>query len=155
MPSTHHSLLVHLVFSTKHRSRLLQPEWRNDLFAYIGGIAKQQQSTLLRAGGVEDHVHLLLKIHPSFALADTIRLIKASSSKWVNKSGKVPGRFEWQRGYGAFSVSESMSDTVKRYIEYQEDHHRATSFENEYLAFLHRHKIEFDERYVFDAETME
>ena len=113
------------------------------MYAIMGGIAKEHKSVLLRSGGTEDHVHLLLKIHPSFAIADTVKLIKGNTSRWINKNQKVSGRFEWQRGYGAFSVSESMSDTVKRYIENQKVHHRRKSFEEEYFAILQKHKIEF------------
>ena len=152
MPSTHHGILIHVVFSTKRRFKILAKDWRDDLYAYMGGIATEHKSTLLRSGGMEDHVHLLLKIHPSFAIADTVKLIKGNSSKWINKNGKINARFEWQRGYGAFSVSESMSDSVKRYIENQEQHHRKQSFKDEYFAFLSKHNIEYNPRYVFDDE---
>ena len=152
MSSTHHGILIHVIFSTKQRFKLLHKNWRDDLFAYMGGIAKEHKSTLLKSGGVEDHVHLLLKIHPSFAISDTIKLVKGNSSKWINESKKIAARFEWQRGYGAFSVSESISNTVKRYIENQQEHHRQKSFEDEYFAFLKKHNIEYDPRYVFDDE---
>ena len=150
MSSTHHGILIHVVFSTKQRFKVIHKLWRDDLFAYIGGIATEHKSTLLKSGGVEDHVHLLLKIHPSFAIADTVKLIKGNSSKWINENRKINARFEWQRGYGAFSVSESMSETVKRYIENQEEHHKKLSFEEEYVAFLKKHNIEYDPKYVFD-----
>ena len=152
MSSTHHGILIHVVFSTKQRFKLLHKDWRDDLFAYMGGIATEHKSKLLRSGGVEDHVHLLMKIHPKFAISDTIKLIKGNSSRWINDNKKIAARFEWQRGYGAFSVSESMSNTVKRYIENQEEHHRQQSFEDEYISFLNKHNIEYDRRYVFDDE---
>lgn len=152
MSSTHHGILIHVVFSTKQRFKLLHKDWRDDLFAYMGGIATEHKSKLLRSGGVEDHVHLLMKIHPKFAISDTIKLIKGNSSRWINDNKKIAARFEWQRGYGAFSVSESMSNTVKRYIENQEEHHRQQSFEDEYITFLNKHNIEYDRRYVFDDE---
>ena len=154
MPSTHHGILIHVVFSTKQRTPLLHPNWRDDLYAMMGGIAKENKSVLLRAGGIEDHVHLLLKIHPSFAIADTVKLIKGNTSRWINQNQKVPAHFEWQRGYGAFSVSESMSDTVKGYIVNQEKHHQRQSFQEEYFAILWKHKIEFDKKYVFDDEIV-
>jgi putative transposase len=121
--------------------------------------AESQRNTSQRccdpvASKIEDHVHLLLKIHLTFAIADTIKLSKGNSSKWINENRKISARFEWQRGYGAFCVSESMSDTVKRYIDNQEEHHRTQSFEDEYFAFLRKHKTEFDERYVFDEEMI-
>ena len=124
------------------------------MYATMGGIAKEHKASLLRSGGVEDHVHLFLKTHPSFAISDTIKLIKGNASRWINQSGKVTARFEWQRGYGVFSVSESMSEKVKRYIENQETHHAGRSFEDEYFEILRKHKIEFDERYVFDDEIV-
>ena len=152
MSSTHHGILIHVVFSTKQRFKLLHKDWRDDLFAYMGGIATEHKSKLLRSGGVEDHVHLLMKIHPKFAISDTIKLIKGNSSRWINDNKKIAARFDWQRGYGAFSVSESMSNTVKRYIENQEEHHRQQSFKDEYISFLKKHNIEYDRRYVFDDE---
>ena len=152
MPSTHHGILVHVVFSTKQRCKQHGKDWRDDLFAYMGGTASEHQATLLRAGGMEDHVHLFLKIHPSCALAETVKLIKGNASKWINQSTKIPFRFEWQRGYGAFSVSESMSETVKQYIENQEEHHRTMDFKAEYISFLQKHNIEYDPKYVFEDE---
>ena len=154
MPSTHHGILIHVIFSTKQRFKLIKSDWKQDLYSVIGGITREHKSTLVRAGGVEDHVHLLLKIHPSFAIADTIKLIKGNSSRWINHNRKVQARFAWQKGYGAFSVSESMSDTVKRYIDNQEKHHQTQSFRNEYLSILRKHKIEFDSSYVFDDEIV-
>jgi putative transposase len=154
MPSTHHGILIHFVFSTKQRFKLLHESWRDELYGIMGGIAKEHRSVLLRSGGIEDHVHLLLKIHPSFAIADTVKLIKGNSSRWINKNQKVSARFEWQRGYGEFSVSESMADVVKRYVDNQKEHHRRQSFEDEYFELLRKHKIEFDKKYVFDDEIV-
>ena len=152
MPSTHHGLLIHVVFATKLRYPLLVDAWRDELFAYIGGTVHEHKAIALASGGIEDHVHLLLKIHPSFAIADTIRLLKANSSRWINEQRKISARFEWQRGYGAFSVSQSLAETVKRYIANQREHHRQQSFRDEYVAMLRLHGIEFDEERVFDDE---
>ncbi len=154
MPSTHHGILLHVVYSTKTRALVLHKDWRDELYSVMGGIATEHKSILLRAGGIEDHAHLLLKIHPSFAIADTVKLVKGNSSRWINENRKINARFEWQRGYGAFSVSESMSETVKKYIDNQEQHHASQSFEDEYFALLKKHRIEFDERYVFDDEIV-
>jgi REP element-mobilizing transposase RayT len=154
MPSTHHGILIHVVYSTKQRIKLLHEDWRDELYAIMGGIAKEHKSVLLRCGGIEDHVHLLLKTHPSFAISDTVKLIKGNSSRWINKNGKISARFEWQRGYGVFSVRESMSDIVKRYIGNQETHHQRQSFEDEYFEILRKHKIQFDEQYVIDDEIV-
>jgi putative transposase len=154
MPGTHHGILIHVVFSTKQRFSLLHKSRRDDLYAVIGGIARDHKATLLRAGGVEDHVHLLLKIHPSYAIAETVQRIKANSSNWINNERKIDAKFSWQRGYGAFSVSQSMADTVKRYIENQIEHHRNQAFRDEYFLLLRKHQVEFDERYVFDDEIV-
>jgi putative transposase len=98
-------------------------------------------------GGMEDHVHLLIQLPAAIALAKAVQLLKGSSSRWINEHGD---KFAWQEGYGAFSVSASNLDTVKRYIANQESHHRKTTFEQEFIAFLKKHKIEYDPKYVFD-----
>ncbi len=152
--STHHGILLHAIFSTKFRKPLLAEQWRDDLFAYIGGIAADHKAILLKAGGIDDHIHLLLRIHPQFAISKTVQLLKANSSKWINEQHKMRGKFQWQRGYGAFSVSQSMAEVVKEYIANQEEHHREQSFETEYLGFLKKHGIEYDPKYVFEAEII-
>ncbi|MDB4439843.1 IS200/IS605 family transposase [bacterium] len=150
--STHSGILIHVIFSTKQRTKLLDKSWRDDLYGVMGANAQTHKGSLLKAGGIEDHVHLLLKTHPSYAIADTIKLIKGNSSHWINKNHKTSSRFSWQRGYGAFSVSESMSEVVKQYIENQEEHHAKQSFRDEYILFLKKHRIEFDPQYVFEEE---
>ena len=154
MSATHHGVLVHIVFSTKVRYLLLADDWRDELFAYIGGTARDHKATILKSGGIEDHIHLLAKIHPFFAISDTVKLLKANSSRWINEQRKVDAKFQWQRGYGVFSVSQSMANTVKRYIANQRQHHKNQSFRDEYLKLLRRHEIDFDERYVFDEEVV-
>jgi REP element-mobilizing transposase RayT len=154
MSQTHHGILIHVIFSTKGRFPLLAETWQEELYRYIGGTIREHKSDLLASGGIEDHVHLLLRVHPLFAIADTVRHLKANSSRWINRKGFVDCRFEWQRGYGVFSVSQSRVDTVRKYIQTQREHHAEVSFEDEYLAFLRRHGIEFDERYVFDDEVV-
>jgi putative transposase len=139
---------------TKYRKSYLAASWRDELFAYIGGIVRDHKSLLLNAGGIEDHVHLLLRIHPEFAISKTVQLLKANSSKWINEQHKLSRRFEWQRGYGAFFVSQSMAETVKRYIADQEPHHRKLTFTDEYISMLNKHGIEYDPRYVFDVEAV-
>ncbi|GAA4448122.1 IS200/IS605 family transposase [Novipirellula rosea] len=152
--SSHHGILVHVVFSTKYRKPLLHSDWLDDLFAYIGGTIKDHKAVLLKSGGIEDHVHLLLKIHPTFAIAATIQLLKANSSKWINEQKWLENKFQWQLGYGAFSVSQSMANEVKAYIAGQREHHRKRTFRDEYLAMLKKHEIEFDPRYVFEQEIV-
>ncbi len=152
--STHHGILLHVIFSTKYRKPHLIDAWRDDLLAYIGGIVKDHKSTLLKAGGIEDHIHLLLRIHPEFAISKTIQVLKTNSSKWINEQRKLAGRFEWQRGYGAFSVSQSMAETVKDYIAKRREHHTKQTFADEYIGFLNKHGIDYDPQYVFETEIV-
>ena len=116
MTSTHHGILLHTVFGTKLRKSLIAAEWASELYAYIRGTLSDHKAKLLAAGGMADHVHLLIKVHPPFAIADTLKLIKANSSRWINEKRMAKARFEWQRGYGAFSVSQSQVSKVKYYI---------------------------------------
>jgi putative transposase len=116
MPSTHHGILIHVVFSTKNRKPWIHRDWEDDLYAYMGGTVKEHNAIILCSGGIEDHVHLLMKIHPSFSIASTLQLLKANASRWINENQKTRFRFEWQTGYGAFSVSQSQVDRVKQYI---------------------------------------
>ena len=153
MPSTHHGILLHVVFSTKQRRNLLHIDWRDDLFAYMGGVAREHKSIVLQAGGIEDHVHLLIKLHPAFAISDTVKLIKGNASRWINQNQNVSAKFEWQKGYGVFSVSESQADVVKQYIVNQDVHHQKQLFRDEYLALLQKHKIVFDSKFVFDDKA--
>jgi putative transposase len=95
MSSTHHGILIHIIFSTKLRAPVIANAWQDDLFAYIGGTAKDHKATLIAAGGIEDHVHLLAKIHPSFAISNTVKLIKDNSSRWINEQRKAKAKFEW------------------------------------------------------------
>ena len=152
--SSHHGILAHVVFSTKYRKRLLLDEWQDELFAYIGGTVKDHKAILLKSGGIEDHVHFLIKFHPTFAISATLQLLKANSSKWINEQRKTKRKFQWQSGYGAFSVSQSKVDAVKKYIANQREHHRKLTFQDEYLAILERHQIEYDPKYVFDQEIV-
>ncbi len=152
--SSHHGILIHVVFSTKYRKPVLAGDWRDDLFAYIGGTIKDHKAVLLKSGGIEDHVHLLIKFHPQFTISSTIQLLKSNSSKWINESNRTRIKFQWQLGYGAFSVSQSMADTVKSHIANQREHHLKLSFQDEYLTMLKKHQVEFDPKYVFEQEIV-
>ena len=150
MASTLTNLLFHLVFSTKHREPLITPDLRDRLYAYIGGIIRGEGGILLDAGGMPDHIHLVTKFKPDPSVSEMLKIIKAKSSKWVNELPGRAGRFAWLAGYGAFSVSESQLPGVRRYVQTQEEHHRKVTFEDEFIALLKKHGIEYDERYVFD-----
>ncbi len=122
------------------------------LYEYIGGIVRAKKGHLIEVGGVADHIHLLTHLSPTFSISDTIRDIKGSSSAWVNAEKISEKHFEWQKGYGAFTVSYSNCDAVQKYIQNQEEHHRQRTFGQEYMEFLERHEIKFERRYLFEDE---
>lgn len=150
MPSSYTDLLTHFVFSTKHRENLITPDLQPRLFAYIGGIAKNSKCTLLAAGGMPDHVHLLIARHPTIAEAEIIRLVKTNSSSWIHHTFRELSSFAWQIGYGAFTVSRSLVPDIERYLATQADHHKRFDFKAEFLRMLEQHNIEYDERYIWD-----
>ena len=142
-------LHCHLIFSTKHRLPQITVDLRERLYDYVGGIIKGERGLLFAAGGTEDHIHLLASFpaHPS--VADYLRLIKTNSSKWVHDTFGDHPDFAWQSGYGAFSVSRTNDEDVRRYISAQAEHHRRVTFQEEFLEFLHRHEIAFDPQYIW------
>lgn len=151
MPQACGNVLVHLIFSTKHRGLLIGPDIRSDLCAYLGGIVRGMRGTALCINGTADHVHMLVRIRPSQSVAEMARVVKTNSSRWLHEKGKAD--FAWQAGYGAFSVSESNAPGLRQYIEYiegQEQHHAGRSFQEEFRAFLKKNGIAYDERYVWD-----
>ena len=150
MAHTFTNLSVHLIFSTKDRAPQIDAELAPRLFPYMGGILRESGTQPLLINGVADHVHLLIGLCATHALADVMRVLKTNSSRWVHEQWPARAGFAWQTGYGAFSVSYSNIDAVKAYIARQEEHHRSISFQEEFIAFLRRHQIEFDERYIWE-----
>lgn len=146
MSSTLTNIIIHIIFSTKGRKPQVRAEVADRLYSYIGGIARNLDCALLAAGGIEDHVHLLVVFHPSVSVSDFLRDVKANSSKWLHEDIKVD--FEWQRGYAAFSVSESNIPEVRAYIENQREHHTKRTYEEELVAFLERHNVKFERTYL-------
>jgi REP element-mobilizing transposase RayT len=147
MPSTHLSLHYHIVFGTKNHEPMIQPTWRADLHAYLGGIIRTADGIAEGVGGVADHVDLLIGLRATHRLADVLRELKSVSSAWVHDEIGMHA-FAWQEGYGAFTVSASQRKAVCSYIEQQAEHHRTRTFREEYLELLRRSGVEFDERYV-------
>jgi REP element-mobilizing transposase RayT len=145
-------VIVHIVYSTKNRHPWLRdPELRSELYAYNATILKETvDSPAIFINGVEDHVHILCSLSRKFAIMDVIKKSKTETSKWIKKQGAAYGDFQWQSGYGIFSVSQSNVDQVKRYIANQEAHHNRISFQDEFRGLCKRHGIEIDERYVWD-----
>lgn len=150
MPQSFACLYVHLVFSTKNRRAWIDESWAPQLYEYFSGILRGQGNHLLLAGGVEDHVHLLISMSRQITFADLVRDLKANSSKWIRETKPDCTDFGWQAGYSAFSVSQSGLNDVRRYIDHQKQHHQKQSFQEELIAFLKKHHIEYDERYLFD-----
>lgn len=148
MPQSLSFMLVHIVFSTKDRRPLLNESVRLPLHAYLATVVRDKKCDCFRVGGVADHVHLAVRLHPTIGLAKLLEEMKTNSSKWMKTQG-VEG-FAWQRGYGAFSVSPVDVDALIRYIEGQEAHHRKRDFQEEMRAFFEKYHVVFDERYVWD-----
>ena len=150
MGQTFANLLVHVIFSTKGRAPHLRGELKDRLLPYLGGILHESQSMPMAIGGASDHIHLLITLPPITAISDLMRNLKTNSSRWVHETFPSQADFAWQAGYGAFSVSQSASGAVREYIAGQEEHHRTVSFKEEFLAFLNRHGIKYDERYIWE-----
>jgi len=138
------SCLMHCVFSTKERRRLITPDLQERLYPYLGGIAREHKMKALSIGGVEDHVHMLLSIPPTLPVAKAVQLLKGNSSKWIHEAFSNKRLFEWQEGYGAFSISTSGVKATVRYIESQKDHHQRHSFKDELIAFLEKNGIRYE-----------
>jgi REP element-mobilizing transposase RayT len=142
--------LIHLIYTTKGRERLLADNIRGELHRYTAGVLKKYDSPAILINSVEDHIHLLFSLSRNHALCDVVEQAKKGSSKWLKTKGPAYRSFFWQAGYGAFSVSQSNVKQVVRYIERQKEHHRRNSFQEEYREFLKRHEMEYGERYVWD-----
>ncbi|MFN7946371.1 MAG: IS200/IS605 family transposase [Blastocatellia bacterium] len=149
MANTYSSLYYHLIFSTKNRAAWLKAEIEPRVWEYIGGIARQNKMTALQIGGIEDHLHVLVMAPPVFSPGKIAQLLKGGSSLWIHTEYPALRNFAWQDGYGAFTVSKSNLPDVIRYIQNQREHHRKRTFQEEYLEFLRKHGIEYDERYVW------
>jgi putative transposase len=149
MPGSYTNLLYHLVFSTKGRRPLIDARLKEPLYDYMGGIVRgMKHCNLLEIGGIADHVHMLVRLPPTLAVADALRVYKANSSKWANERARRKGWFEWQEGYAAFTVSQSQVARLTAYIQNQEQHHRKLDFRRELITLLKRHGIQFEERYL-------
>jgi len=149
MANSYLSLYIHLVFSTKGRLAMIFPDLQNRLWAYMGGIARENQMKALSIGGMQDHVHMLLSLPGTLPVAKAVQLIKGCSSKWVHDTFVDFRKFAWQEGYGAFSVNASLLEETIRYIDRQPQHHKQKTFQEEYIEFLKRHQIDYDERFVW------
>jgi putative transposase len=150
MAHTFTHLLTHIVFSTKDRRPFLDAKLKSRLFPYLGGIIRELDGKALIINGPTDHVHILASIAAKHSLSDLMRELKADSTGWVHKNYPDHSAFAWQIGYGAFSVSHSNLAEVEKYIANQEEHHKRMSFQEEFVAFLKKHEIQYDERYLWE-----
>ena len=151
MPQSLAKLWVHLIFSTKDRHPFLSDRSiRLDMHAYLATVLRSHECESLIVGGIEDHVHALFDLSRNYSVAHVVKEIKRTSSAWVKEASPRLSKFHWQRGYGAFSVSQSHLDQVVGYIERQEEHHKLVTFQDEYRTFLKRYPVDYDERYVWD-----
>jgi len=147
MAHTYTNLIYHIVFSTQGHVPLLKPEYRQELFAYLGGLVKEKGGKVIIINGVSDHVHLLILLPPDLSVSDAMKFVKANSSRWMKQRFGKP--FAWQRGFGAFSVSRSAVPAVARYIRDQEAHHQKMNLKTEFMTLLKKNEVDFDEEFLW------
>ena len=149
MANTYSQLYIQVVFAVKRRQNLIPDDHKEELYKYITGIVKNNGQKLLAINGMPDHIHILLVIKPSISISDLVRDIKANSSRFINEKRWSNLQFSWQEGFGAFSYGKSQLDNVVKYIQNQERHHKTTTFREEYVEFLKKFDVNFDEKYIF------
>lgn len=149
MANTFTQLHIQLIFAVQNRTSLIDKFWKDRLYAYMTGIIQNNGHKLLITNGMPDHVHILIGFRTTQALSELVQVVKRDSSKWINENKLVRGKFSWQEGFGAFSYSHSHLSNVMEYIKNQKEHHRKLTFLEEYMAFLEKFEIEFDEKYIF------
>ena len=150
MANTYHQMYIQAVFAVKYRAAVIEKSWKPKFQGVIGNLINETGCKTLIVNGVEDHMHCFFGLKPSISVSDVMKNAKSKSSKWLNESGVLQARFEWQRGFGAFSYSQSAIDNVYRYIQNQEAHHQRQIFKEEYIEMLKEYMIPYDEEYLFD-----
>lgn len=150
MSGSYSQIYIQYVFAVKGRENLLHKPWREEVFKYMAGIIKAKNQKPIIVNGVADHVHVFVGLKPAMNIADLVRDIKNNSSNFINEQKWMPGKFSWQEGYGAFSYAHSQIDDVFRYIANQETHHSKRSFRDEYIDFLQKFAVDYNEKYLFE-----
>ena len=148
--STYTQIYIHIVFAVKGRECLIQPQWEEQFYKYITGIVQHKEQKMLAINGIANHIHFIIGMKPSCCLSDLVREIKKSSTEFVKESKFIKLKFAWQEGYGAFSYSHSQLTRVIAYIMNQKEHHKKESFKEEYLDFLNKFNINYDDKYLFE-----
>jgi REP element-mobilizing transposase RayT len=149
-PGSFTQLYIHMVFSPKYRESLLHSRFTSELYSYMGGLLNQKKHKSIIMNGRPDHIHVLVGLNPNISISDTVADLKRSSSLFINEKKWLPGKFQWQDGYGAFSYGRSQLDTIYQYILNQEKHHKKMTFREEYIALLRKFEVEFEEKYLFE-----
>ncbi len=148
MANTFTQIYLQFVFAVQDRYSFIEPHWKDELYKYITGIVKNNKHKLIAINGMPNHLHVFIGYKPHQLIPDLLKDIKGSSSAWINEKGLARGKFVWQAGYGAFSYSHSHVDTVVKYILRQEEHHKIKTFREEYIEFLQKYQIEYNDRYI-------
>jgi len=149
MANTYHQIYLQTVFAVKYRKAVIEKEWQSVLFGVIGNLINETNCKTIIVNGVEDHVHCFIGLKPAIFVSELMKTVKAKSSKYINDHSLTSERFEWQDGYGVFSYSQSQIDKVYKYIQNQAEHHKKQTFRDEYLDFLKKFKVSYDEQYIF------
>ncbi len=150
MPGTFSQIYIQIVFAVKGRENIIAKQWKEELNKYISGIITNKGQKSIIVNGTSDHVHIFIGLKPSMAIADLVRDVKNNSSNFINEKKFIKGKFAWQEGYGAFSYAHSQIENVYQYIANQEEHHKKKTFKEEYMDFLQKFAIEYNEEYLFE-----
>jgi putative transposase len=150
MANTYNQVYIQVVFAVKYREAVLHKDWRNEVFGVIGNLINETGCKTIIVNGVEDHVHCFLGLKPTVSISELMKTVKAKSSKYINDNRYLLNRFEWQEGYGVFSYGHSQIKSVYNYVANQEEHHKKENFKEEYVKFLDKFEIPYDERYIFE-----
>ena len=149
MANTYHQIYLQTVFAVKYRAAVIDKSWGSQLYGVIGNLINETNCKTIIVNGVEDHVHCFVGLRPVVSVSDLMKSVKAKSSKYINDHFLTQARFEWQEGYGVFSYHPSLIDTIYKYIQNQEEHHKIQPFREEYLTLLKEFKVGYDEQYIF------
>lgn len=149
MANTYTQIYLHYVVATKYRMRFLNKEIEKELYSYASGLTRDLKCFMQCIGGMDDHLHILVGLHPTLAISEFAQKFKANTSRFINEKGWALGKFQWQEGYAAFSVSQSGLDKVREYILHQAEHHLRISFSSEYTELLLKNQIDFNEQFLF------